>query len=372
MAARPEVARKVLLYWMDGVIVMLAIIMTVLMFTYLRDGQITLPRAIAAELCLLGIFGALPLILRAAYDATPRPNALLVVTGFLALGALLLIPPDTVGAWECVGGLWLSAAAVHLSWRVTAPIAAVVLVVTVAVGLLITGKSWTESLLNGALTVVVMPFAMWLWLWLWRTIKEAHGSQEAKAKLAVSEERLRFARDLHDLLGHSLSVITLKSELAAKLATKDTGRAAAEMSQVRGLAGDALAEVRAAVEGYRTLSLDQELDGVRATLEAAGTRCEIRVAADDLTPASRTLLAWAVREGATNILKHSTATRCEITIDAGVLVMRNDGVHRTMDGAEPPGSGLRGLSERLATAGGTFSAAPTGSGEFLLRAAVPA
>jgi two-component system sensor histidine kinase DesK len=90
--------------------------------------------------------------------------------------------------------------------------------------------------------------------------------------------------------------------------------------------------------------------------------------AEDLSPAAKALLAWAVREGGTNVLKHSKATRCAITIHGGVLEMLNDGVHGE---PSPPGNGLSGLSERLATAGGSFSAAPTPAGEFLLRAAVP-
>jgi two-component system sensor histidine kinase DesK len=108
---------------------------------------------------------------------------------------------------------------------------------------------------------------------------------------------------------------------------------------------------------------------VVGALEAAGARCLIEARAEDLSPAGRALLAWVVREGGTNVLKHSAATTCAITIERGVLEMRNDGVKEPFSA---PGSGLRGLSERLTTAGGSLTAAPTPTGEFLLRAAVPA
>jgi two-component system sensor histidine kinase DesK len=116
---------------------------------------------------------------------------------------------------------------------------------------------------------------------------------------------------------------------------------------------------------------------VRAALEAAGARCTIEARADELSPPARTLLAWAVREGATNVLKHSRATRCSITIDGGVLEMRNDGVKAPAadtgkETSSDTGSGLRGLAERMATAGGSFSATSTPAGEFVLRAEVRA
>jgi two-component system sensor histidine kinase DesK len=153
------------------------------------------------------------------------------------------------------------------------------------------------------------------------------------------------------------------------MATKDPVRAASEMSEVRRLAGESLIEVQVAVDGYRSLDLDKELAGARAALEAAGATCTIDARAEDLSPPARILLAWAIREGATNVLKHSRATWCSITIDGGVLEMRNDGVHAPDGGT---GSGLRGLAERMSTAGGSFSASPTRTGEFLLRARVPA
>jgi two-component system sensor histidine kinase DesK len=374
MASRPMAARRVLIYWMDGLLVFLLLTLIGLCVAGVAQGQLSLTHAVAAGACTAGALAFAPFILRAAYDDRPRPTARIAVSGVFAAGSVLLMPAhlsivNATGIWAAAALFWLSVAALYLK-----PWATVCAGVALVGGLtawtaLVTRDSWQTVLALEAFSAVTTIYGMRLWRWLWWTIRDAHDGQEAKARLAVSEERLRFARDLHDLLGHSLSVISLKSELAAKLAPRDTGRAAAEMADVRRLAADSLAEVQLAVDGYQAIDLDEELAGVCAALESAGARCVIDARAGDLSPTGRALLAWAVREGGTNILKHSTATRCAITIDGGVLEMRNDGV----DGCPAaPGSGLRGLSERMAAAGGSFSAAPTPAGEFLLRAAVPA
>ncbi|MFI9835699.1 sensor histidine kinase [Nonomuraea sp. NPDC051941] len=372
MAARPETARKILLYWMDAAVMLLGVMFVVVIVIYLADGRISTLHAAAVLTCLLACFGLFPSLLRDAYDARPRPTPKLVVAGLSAAVAVALVPHqplEGVPTWLEIGVLWLSIAALYLPWAVTLCLGVAVVGLASGYVMAVTGEPWYGVLVPETFSAVALTVAMLVWRWIWWTIRDAHDSKEAKARLAVSEERLRFARDLHDLLGHSLSVITLKSELAAKLATKDAGRADAEMAQVHRLAGESLAEVQQAVHGYQTLDLDEELAGARVALEAAGARCLIDARADGLSPAARTLLAWAVREGTTNVLKHSAATRCAITIDGGVLEMINDGV----DGRpSASGSGLRGLSERLATAGGSFSARPTPAGEFLLRAAVPA
>ncbi|MGW6495480.1 sensor histidine kinase [Nonomuraea angiospora] len=372
MAARPETARKILLYWMDAAVMLMGVMFVVITVIYLVDGRISTLNAVAVLVCLVGCFSLFPSLLRDAYEARPRPTPKLVAAGAFAAVAVSLVPRrplEGVPGWLEIGVLWLSIAALYLPLAVTFCLGVAVVALVSGYVIAVTGEPWLRVLLPEMLSAVLLTAAMLVWRWIWWTIRDAHDGKEAKARLAVSEERLRFARDLHDLLGHSLSVITLKSELAAKLATKDAGRAAAEMAQVHRLAGESLAEVQQAVHGYQTLDLDEELAGARVALQAAGARCLIDARTDGLSPAARTLLAWAVREGTTNVLKHSAATRCAITIDGGVLEMVNDGV----DGRpSASGSGLRGLSERLATAGGSFSARPTPAGEFLLRAAVPA
>ncbi|WP_336205817.1 sensor histidine kinase [Nonomuraea sp. LPB2021202275-12-8] len=371
MATRPETAKKILLHWMDATIALLGFVFAAHIVSMAAEERISVPVALFALACMTGVLVLYCLILRDAYDDRPLPAVKLAVGALLAAGAVLLptLHLTDVGMWENIAYIWLASAVLYLPLWATVCLGAGLLTALTVFLTAVTTSPWQTVLVGQLISAPLVPAATWIWCWMWRTIRDAHDSQEAKARLAVSEERLRFARDLHDLLGHSLSVITLKSELAAKMATKDAARAASEMSEVRRLAGESLIEVQLAVDGYRSLDLDVELAGVRAALEAAGARCTIDARAHDLSPAARTLLAWVVREGATNVLKHSRATRCSITIGGGVLEMRNDGVDSPAAGS---GSGLRGLAERMVTAGGSFTAESTPTGEFLLTAKVPA
>src|SRR5581483_8548167 len=135
------------------------------------------------------------------------------------------------------------------------------------------------------------------------------------ARLAVAQERERFARDLHDLLGHSLSVIALKAELAGRLLGSERPEAAgSEIADVEKVARGALSEVREAVSGYRQPTLEGELAGARAALSAAGIDAEVRRDPASLDSQTEAVFAWAVREGATNVIRHSGARRCTVTI----------------------------------------------------------
>jgi two-component system, NarL family, sensor histidine kinase DesK len=138
------------------------------------------------------------------------------------------------------------------------------------------------------------------------------------ARLAVAEERERFARDLHDLLGHTLSVITLKAELAGRLLPGRPEEAAQEMADVEHVARKALAEVRETVSGYHRPTLDGELEGARMALAAAGIEAEVERPAVSLEPDVEAALAWAVREGATNVIRHSHARHCQVKVTAAL------------------------------------------------------
>jgi len=140
-------------------------------------------------------------------------------------------------------------------------------------------------------------------------IRELHAARRELARLAVMEERSRLSRDLHDLLGHTLSLITLKSELAGRLVEQDA-HAAKEMHEIEQVARQALREVREAVAAYRQPALESELDGARQLLDAAGIDCQIEQTAGTLPPSLDTVLAWTVREGVTNLIRHSRALRC--------------------------------------------------------------
>ncbi|MET8005441.1 sensor histidine kinase [Nonomuraea glycinis] len=189
-------------------------------------------------------------------------------------------------------------------------------------------------------------------------------------RLAIDNERLRFARDLHDILGHSLSVMTLKSQLAGRFVDADPDRARAEMVDVEDMSRKALSEVRLAVSEYRGLCLSEEVDNARRALHAAGMRFDVNGRAVPREAAS--VFAWVVREGATNIVRHSQATRCSLRYgidrEEAYLEMADDG---RGPGESSEGRGLRGLTERLQTAGGTLHRRPAPDGGFVLRAVLP-
>ncbi|MFD1936164.1 sensor histidine kinase [Nonomuraea mangrovi] len=219
------------------------------------------------------------------------------------------------------------------------------------------------TLLLGLSTLAVSG----LHVWLWNLLLEAHEGRAAQARLAAAEERLRFARDVHDLLGHDLSVIALKAELAERLITLSPERAAREAADLRRLAATALTDLRAAVNGYREVDLPAQLAAVAQVLRSSGVRCTVDGTAGELPRESAAHLAVVLREASTNVLRHSKAAWCTIEMarEAGRVRMTvtNDGA--TNDGAGPStpdrhSSGLRGLRDRLAEAGGTLRARAEG------------
>ncbi|WP_051458240.1 sensor histidine kinase [Microbispora sp. ATCC PTA-5024] len=200
-------------------------------------------------------------------------------------------------------------------------------------------------------------------------LREARGEV---ARLAAADERLRIARDLHDLLGHSMSLIVLKSELARRLADRDLDRALTEVGEIESVARSSLAEVREAISGYRRRDLGEELDGARTVLAAAGVETTVRMAGAPLPEAADGVFGWAVREAVTNVIRHARPSRCVIEVgrDGGeaVLEVRDNGRAR---GKPVPGNGLNGLSERVAAAGGTMVSGPLPDGGFRVAVRVP-
>src|SRR5262245_14279285 len=206
------------------------------------------------------------------------------------------------------------------------------------------------------------------------TVSQLRRAREELARAAVNEERLRFARDLHDLLGHTLSTIVLKSELAGRLVPRAPDRAATEIADVERTARDAWQQVRAAVAGYRRPSLVSELAAARELLAAAGIDAHISPSPAALPLAADGLLGWAVREGVTNVVRHSRARSCTIrlTSHAGRATVEivDDGSGSDEAGGEG-GCGLAGLIERAAAEGGQVDARPTAGGGFRLAVDVP-
>jgi two-component system sensor histidine kinase DesK len=188
----------------------------------------------------------------------------------------------------------------------------------------------------------------------------------------VLKERLRISRDLHDGLGHSLSAIALKGDLARRLVDRDPGTAATELDDLVRVARDAAQEVRQVARGYREMSLVQEVHRGVALLEATGVDCQANLAALDLPGRVDEVLAWAVREGVTNAVRHSRATICSISTSRQGGSVRLELVN---DGAPEPGregGGLTGLRERASHLGGSVAAERTDSGGYRLVVEVPA
>ncbi|MCX4775600.1 sensor histidine kinase [Streptomyces sp. NBC_01264] len=242
------------------------------------------------------------------------------------------------------------------------------------------------TFLSGMVTAAILALS--------ETVRELRETRQELARAAVEQERLRFSRDLHDLLGHTLSVIVVKSEAARRLAPRDLDAALAQVADIESVGRQALVEIREAVTGYREASLAGELDRARGVLTAAGIEPVVRQSGPPLPARTAALLGWVVRESVTNAIRHSGATRCEIEVRGAAervrLVITDDGGAGV--GSDPPddgpksgdpksggppgggpaGSGLKGLAERLAAAGGTLGSGPAPGGRgFRVTAELP-
>jgi two-component system sensor histidine kinase DesK len=239
---------------------------------------------------------------------------------------------------------------------------------------------------DGLVDAVVFPaglvaFIAWVtlgMLWAWDVAERLNEARRLAAELAVKDERLRFAADLHDIQGHHLQVIALKSELAARLVPRDPARAATEMEEVQQLATAALRDTRAVVQGYRRTTLDEEITNATRVMAAAGIDARMNLepasasAAAPLTAGSRHLLGLVMREATTNVLRHSRARHAEvdhgITGDTVHLRVSNDGAVGSP--AAPAGTGLRTLAHRLEAAGGALTWEHDGD-RFVVAASLP-
>ncbi|MGW2627806.1 sensor histidine kinase [Streptomyces chattanoogensis] len=258
------------------------------------------------------------------------------------------------------------------------------------------------TFLSGTVTATLLS--------LFDTIHELNATRQELARSAVEKERLRFSRDLHDLLGHTLSVVVVKAEAVRRLAPHNLEAALGQAADIEAVGRQALTEIREAVTGYREGSLTTELDKARSVLEAAGIEPVVRQAGPPLPTQAEALLGWVVRESVTNAVRYSRATRCEIDVNTGTdrvrLTITDDGrgpvssgaaaahgLARLRDrapvhggdtsGTERPGptdpdrsgpvggTGLKGLAERLAAAGGTLHSGPDGRRGFRVTAELP-
>ncbi|MFI0448948.1 sensor histidine kinase [Actinomadura sp. 6N118] len=296
----------------------------------------------------------------------------------LAFGAAALLTVPLAGplgeGWETWA--WIGAAVIA-----TAPLLAdrwLAVPVMVAALATVAGVAWwtggeiVDQVVLALSVGLTLIFGAGLHVWLWNLLVEAEAGRAAQARLAAAEERLRFARDVHDNLGHDLSVLALKAELAERLGPVSPERAAAEVAELRRLAVSALDDLRRTVHGYRTVDLRAQLDATRQVLESSGVRCTVTHPAEELPPEVAARLVPLLREASTNVLRHSRAAWCDIEI-----VQREGEVRVTVtnDGAGTPepdrySSGLRGLAERMAEGGGKLCTEAV-DGRFTLRAVLP-
>jgi two-component system sensor histidine kinase DesK len=222
---------------------------------------------------------------------------------------------------------------------------------------------WYSTLISGFIIATILR--------LFAAIKELRETREELARTAVSEERLRFARDLHDLLGHTLSVMVIKAQAVRKLIPRDGALAVEQAADIETIGRDALRQVRLAVSGYRGQGLAAEIDGARTALRDAGIELRVRQEGEPIPDEAGALLGWAVREGVTNVIRHSGAANCEISVGArdgaAVLSVRDDG----HGGPPVKGNGLHGLTERVSGAGGHLETGPAERNGYLLTVTLP-
>ncbi|MFG1677428.1 sensor histidine kinase [Micromonospora sp. NPDC049282] len=305
---------------------------------------VSLPVPPLARRLGLAVFALLGVGLAAAYAGGPG-GWLILLMYVAAAGAVTVDRPAWGFGW--VGAAVAAVAAIGVARG--APAAE-------------TAQTALITMLAGAMTLAFVRMA--------QLVDELRRTQRELARSAVRQERLRFARDLHDLLGHTLSLVVVKAEVVRRLVPADPDRAAAEAADIERIGRTALAEVREAVTGYRDHSFGRELANARAALADAGIAVTVRHGGDPLDAAVDDTFGWVLREAVTNVLRHSRATRCEIDVhldaDGSVLSVRDDGV-----GGRPEfGNGLRGLAERLGRARGTLDVTPDPDGGLRLTARV--
>jgi two-component system sensor histidine kinase DesK len=283
----------------------------------------------------------------AAANAAERSSWLTLLLFVCSAGALGLVRPAAGFAW--VGGSVAAILAIGAGQSLpasdTTPIA------------LITG-------LAGASTIAFVRIV--------RLVEELRRTQQELARTVVERERLRFAQDLHDLLGHTLSLIVVKAEVVRRLAPADPDRAAGEAADIERIGRTALAEVREAVTGYREHSFARELDNARTVLTDIGVEVTLNETGPPLSGEADNVFRWVLREAVTNVMRHSAATHCDIVVSANTggatLTLRDNGV----GGHPSPGNGLRGLTERVQQAGGTLHLGSAPGGGIDVTAHLPA
>ena len=276
------------------------------------------------------------------------------LTGLVVLIGVTLALAAVIGP-NCLTGLpfIVGLPVFFLSWRWVWITSLSLLGVGVVASLLAWGW-WPAAMLWG-IAVMVLVISV-----VSRAMEEQQERQrEDLGRLQLTEERERVARDVHDVLGHSLTVVSMKTELAQRLVDVDPARAKAELAEVQDLARTALAEIRATVGGLRVARLADEVESARVALRGAGIEADLPADVSVVDPRHRITVAWVLREAVTNVVRHSRADRCRVTLASDGLVVEDDG--RGLSGHRE-GNGLRGLRERVEQAHGELELGPGADG----------
>ncbi|MGZ3609289.1 MAG: sensor histidine kinase [Ktedonobacteraceae bacterium] len=379
-ASRAE-GRSPFLLWLIWVV---WIPLSIPAFIRLFQAHPPLPQLIATLFCVALFFGlyllaswrrAVSLVATSTLPVHTEASTWLTIAALTGLGLILTLLSGS--EWQTL--FYYTSGYVGGSLLIRRAIL-VVFVITV----LATVAGWFAGLgwLDLAQTIVFIPAIVFITrsvMWSITTSWQLNDARKEIARLAVMTERLRIARDLHDLLGHNLSLIALKSELAKRLVNVAPERAIIEISDVENVARTTLQEVREAVSAFRQPTLKSELNAAREILTAAGIAYHFdgdESLIDDLPTTIESVLSWTVREGVTNVIRHSRAHQCTIRVtrnadEIGIDVI-DDGVGSSiMNSSDSEGNGLRGLSERVETLGGQCKTSSNEGRGFLLAVFVP-
>ncbi|WP_346769260.1 sensor histidine kinase [Planctomonas sp. JC2975] len=250
-----------------------------------------------------------------------------------------------------------------MSWQPRAFTLLTILVIVIAqlTVIVLTGTFadyWYSVALTASIGVMMFAFAQQI-----QAVQRLRDAQSEIARLAVVDERERFARDMHDVLGHSLTVVTVKSELARRLVSREPERAEEELADIERLSRAALADLRASVAGYRAMTLETELSAAHAALVAADIVPHLPTSTDVVAPELRETFAWVLRESITNVVRHARAKNCWVALEKRAIIIGDDGIGMPVvavqsDQRTARGNGVDGMRERAVRVGAEFSIEP--------------
>ena len=300
-----------------------------------------------------------------------RTQVSFVVASVVSVPLVAPAAAEEWATWAWLGASVIGTAPLLWRWPTVALVAAATTLTSLAVALVLDADGMTYTAITLGMGSALAAIN-WAPFWLWERLVRADATHQAGARAAAAQERNRFGRDVHDVLGHDLTVIALKAELAARTAGSDPASSARAAEEVRALAEAALGRMRSSLIAERATDLGTELTGMERVLAAAGVRCDLTVHPVEVSPPVLVALSMLLKEATTNVLRHSDAQWCRVVLaqDAGWvrLSVTNDRPHSTRVAT---GSGLVGLRERLGAVGGEL-AVHQDEVSFRISATVPA